>query len=131
MNFVMWLHHLDQHLTLALNSLHCPFTDAVWVLFSDKKVWYIMYAALAVLLFVRAGWKKALLVLLSVALTVLACDQFANLVKDSVARLRPVLQDSMIQYARKLHSLIKSDGGTGPVKSGNLHLQGANSCSFS
>ena len=27
--------------------------------------------------------------------------------------------------------LIKSDGGTGPVKSGNLHLQGANSRSES
>lgn len=103
MNFVMWLHHLDQHLTLALNSLHCPFTDAVWILFSDKKVWYVMYAVLAVLLFVRAGWKKALVVLLSVALTVLACDQFANLIKDSVARLRPVWDNWMV--AGGLHRL--------------------------
>jgi hypothetical protein len=31
----------------------------------------------------------------------------------------------------KINSLIKSDGGTGPVKSGNLHLQGANSRSES
>ena len=30
-----------------------------------------------------------------------------------------------------MNSLIKSDGGTGPVKSGNLHLQGANSRSES
>lgn len=103
MNFVMWLHHLDQHLTLDLNSLHCPFTDTVWILFSDKKVWYLMYAVLAVLLFVRAGWKKALVVLLSVALTVLACDQFANLIKDSVARLRPVWDNWMV--AGGLHRL--------------------------
>lgn len=37
----------------------------------------------------------------------------------------------MLQYPRKFNSLIKSDGGTGPVKSGNLHLQGANSRSES
>ena len=75
----------------------------MWILFSDKKVWYVMYAVLAVLLFVRAGWKKALVVLLSVALTVLACDQFANLIKDSVARLRPVWDNWMM--AGGLHRL--------------------------
>lgn len=32
---------------------------------------------------------------------------------------------------KKQNSLIKSDGGTGPVKSGNLLLQGANSRSIS
>lgn len=90
------LHHIDQNITLAINSLHSPFTDAVWMLFSDKKVWYIMYAALVVLLFVRLGWKKALVVLVSVALTVAACDQFSNLIKDSVARLRPVWDNYML-----------------------------------
>ena len=103
MSWIMFLHHLDQHLTLALNSLHSPLSDAVWILFSDKKVWYLMYLVLAVLLFRRAGWKKALVVLVSVALTVAACDQFANLIKYSVARLRPVWDNWMV--AGGLHRL--------------------------
>ena len=97
MKLIHYLHHLDQDLTLALNSLHSPFTDAVWVLFSDRKIWYLLYLVLAVLLFVRLGWKKALVVLVSVILTVVACDQFANLVKNSVARLRPCWDSYMVE----------------------------------
>ena len=94
---------LDQNITLAINSLHSPPTDALWVLFSDKRVWYLMYFALAVLLFVRLGWKKALITLFGVALTVAACDQGANLVKDGVARLRPVWDNYMVSHG--LHRL--------------------------
>ena len=93
---VYGLHHLDQEATLAVNSLSSPFTDGVWMLFSDRKVWYLLYAALALMLFVRMDWKKALVVLVSVALTVVACDQAANLVKYSVARLRPVWDNYMV-----------------------------------
>lgn len=100
---VYGLHHLDQEATLAVNSLNSPFTDGVWMLFSDRKVWFVLYAALAVLLFVRLGWKKALAVLAAVALVVLACDQTANLVKYSVARLRPVWDNYMV--AGGLHRL--------------------------
>jgi len=97
------LHCIDREATLAVNSLSSPFTDGVWMLFSDRKVWFVLYAALAVLLFVRLGWKKALTVLASVALVVVACDQTANLVKYSVARLRPVWDNYMV--AGGLHRL--------------------------
>ncbi len=96
MNFLNLLVGLDRDATLALNSLHSPFTDAVWMLFSDKKVWYLLYLALAVLLFLRMGWKKALIVLASVILSVVACDQGANLVKDAVCRLRPCWDSGML-----------------------------------
>ena len=94
---VRFLHHLDQDVTLAINGLHTPFTDAMWVLFSDRKVWIVLYLALALLLFVRLGWKKSLVVLAAVGLTVLACDQCANLFKYSVARLRPMWDSYMIE----------------------------------
>ncbi len=103
MKLIGFLHHLDQDVTLALNSLHTPFTDAVWMLFSDKQIWYLMYLALAVLMFTRMSWKKALIVILSLALTVAACDQFSNLIKYSVARLRPVWDNYMV--AGGLHRL--------------------------
>ena len=28
-------HHVDQQITLAVNALHCPASDAVWQLFSN------------------------------------------------------------------------------------------------
>ena len=97
MSFIHGIERFDQDLTLAVNSLHCSFSDAVWTLFSDRKIWYLLYLALAVLLFVRLGWKKALIVLSSVILTVVACDQCANLVKYSVARLRPCWDSYMVE----------------------------------
>ena len=66
MNLLNLADSLDRAATLALNSLHVPLTDAVWMLFSDKKVWYPFYLIMVVLLFTRMNWKKALIVLVSV-----------------------------------------------------------------
>ena len=96
MNLLNLLSFLDREATLALNSLHVPLTDAVWMLFSDKKVWFPLYLILIVLLFLRMNWKKALIVLVSAVLAVVACDQLANLVKDAVCRLRPCWDSRML-----------------------------------
>lgn len=96
MNLLNLADGLDRAATLALNSLHVPLTDAVWMLFSDKKVWYPFYLIMVVLLFTRMNWKKALIVLVSVVLAVVACDQLANLVKASVCRLRPCWDSYML-----------------------------------
>jgi len=96
MKFINYLHHLDQNITLWINSFHCDFSDSVWMLFSDRNIWILMYVIIAAALFVRLGWKKALIVLASVGLTVGACDQFANLIKDSVCRLRPSWDSYML-----------------------------------
>ena len=90
------LEALDKELTLAVNSLHTGFTDSVWLLFSDRQVWYLLYLALALLLFLRMDWKKAVVVLASVVLTVVACDQFANLIKETAGRLRPCWDAYMV-----------------------------------
>lgn len=96
MNLLNLLDSLDREATLALNSLHVPFTDALWMLFSYKKVWIPLYLVLLVLLFTRMSWKKALVVLGSVLLAILACDQGANLVKAAVCRLRPCWDSNML-----------------------------------
>ncbi|MCQ2182497.1 MAG: phosphatase PAP2 family protein [Bacteroidales bacterium] len=87
--FLRQMHHIDQDVTLAINSLNCPFTDQIWMFFSAKTVWFPMYLAVAVFFFVRLGWKKAIPAVLACVLTVVACDQCGNLVKDAVERLRP------------------------------------------
>lgn len=37
------MEQLDQTITLWLNGLHCPFTDGMWLLFSNRTVWIPLY----------------------------------------------------------------------------------------
>ena len=79
----------DKSATLYLNSWHTPFTDSVWMFFSNKWVWVALYALILVYLFVRLGWKRALLAVLAIGLTIVCCDQLANVFKHWIARPRP------------------------------------------
>ncbi|MBO4604996.1 MAG: phosphatase PAP2 family protein [Bacteroidales bacterium] len=95
---------LDRAWTLAINSLHTPFTDSMWVFFSGKTVWIPLYVLVVVLLIWRLGWKKGLVMILTTALCILCVDQFANLIKNAVARPRPGCDPEML--AAGLHVLI-------------------------
>lgn len=83
------MEQLDQSVTLWLNGLHCPFTDSMWLFFSDRSVWIPLYLLVAVLMVWRLGWKRGLAYVLLTALAILCVDQFANLIKNWVARPRP------------------------------------------
>ena len=65
------IHELDQQVTLAMNSWHSGITDPIMQFFSNIPIWIPMYVIVAVFLFVRLGWKKAIVVTVSVALTFL------------------------------------------------------------
>lgn len=97
MNIIEHLHHLDQDISLAINSLYSPFTDQLMQFMSDKKVWAPLYLLIAILIFRRLGWKRALISIIAIVLTITACDQFSNLIKDSVARLRPCYSTYMLE----------------------------------
>lgn len=90
------LHELDQHVTLFINGFHSPWSDQVMLLFSHVRIWFPMYAVIAILFFWRLGWKKGLVTLLTCVLCVVLCDQIANLFKDGIARLRPCQDQKMI-----------------------------------
>lgn len=86
---------LDQNLLLALNAHHNSFFDPIMWLFSDKLFWAPLYAWFLWLLykqFPRHYWT----VILAVILMIVASDQFCNLAKNGVMRLRPT-QDPGIQ----------------------------------
>lgn len=102
------IHEFDQQVTLAINNWHSDITDPIMQFFSSIPVWIPMYVLVAVFLFIRLGWKRALIAIASVALTFLLCDQFANFVKDTVARLRPCHDDVMISGG--LH-MLEGKGG--------------------
>lgn len=102
------LEQLDKAITLAINSLHCEAGDYLWEIFSSNSVWFPMYIFIAYMLLRRLGTKKGLVVILSLALGVVICDQFANLIKDSVERLRPCYDSYMT--ANGLHIVEKRGG---------------------
>lgn len=83
------MEELDRTLTLAINSLHCPASDAFWSTLSGKYCTAIVYLIIIGIMFWRLGWKKALLMLVTTALILGLEDQVCNLIKDTVCRLRP------------------------------------------
>ena len=96
MNWIWQLHALDRELTLAINSLHCTVFDYLWLLFSNREIWFVMYAVVVFFLFRRLGWRRALLWVVAIVLMIVCCDQGSNLVKDLVARWRPCKDPYML-----------------------------------
>lgn len=96
-SFWQEIHRFDQEITLCINSIHTEFTDVIMKVFSNIQVWIPMYVIVVVFLFMRLGWKKALIVTASVALAFGMCDQFSNFIKDTVGRVRPCNDDFMLQ----------------------------------
>lgn len=90
------IHKADQLITLEINSWDSPITDPIWQFFSDKLVWAPMYAAIIALLMWKLGWKRGLMVLAGALLTFGFCDQFSNLVKHAVERIRPLHDEFMV-----------------------------------
>jgi undecaprenyl-diphosphatase len=89
------LHQFDQQVTLAINSWSTPVTDPLWQFFSNIPVWIPMYVLIVALLVWRLGWKKGLIIVLAAAATFGFCDQFSNLIKDLVGRVRPLNDEFM------------------------------------
>ena len=90
------LQALDERITLVINSLHFEAGDHFWQFFSMAEVWFPLYAAVLFVLVRRLGWKKGLMMVLALVITVVACDQVANLVKNTVCRLRPCYNSEMV-----------------------------------
>ena len=90
------LQALDERITLAINSLHFEAGDHFWQFFSSAEVWFPMYAAVLFMMVWRLGWKKGLVAVMAMVLTVIACDQIAGLVKELVRRLRPCYNTDMV-----------------------------------
>ena len=103
-----WIQSLDETITLFINSFHCKPGDHIWQLFSLKETWFPLYALVLYYLIRRLGWKKGLVLALSLALTVLACDQLSNVLKEAVGRLRPCYNADMLSSG--LHVLESRSG---------------------
>ncbi|MDD4192319.1 MAG: phosphatase PAP2 family protein [Mangrovibacterium sp.] len=78
----------DRSLFLYLNGGHTPFRDAVMTFFTGTAFWILFYVPLIYFILKKYG-VKAIVILVLLALAILVSDQSANLVKDTVQRLRP------------------------------------------
>jgi undecaprenyl-diphosphatase len=94
----------DKELFIWLNSLGNESWDAFWIAATNMFSWIPLYLFLFFLIFKAFGWKKGLILVLITALMVTFSDQFANLIKHSVERLRPNNDPSINQFIRILHT---------------------------
>lgn len=74
----------------ALNGCHTPFWDNFMWLYSGKFVWLPLGAFIILMLVYKKDWRQSLLILLSIGLLVLLCDQFSShICKPYFMRFRP------------------------------------------
>lgn len=81
---------LDEQMLLWCNSFHTQWLDSVMMTITGRWTWIPLYAVLVALLFLRCGWRRALVYILGVALTITLADQLcATWIRPAVGRLRP------------------------------------------
>lgn len=86
--------NLDQSLLLFLNSFHNDFWDKAVTIFTSIEIWIPFY--LLIIYFIIKTYKKnAVYILILIGLSIAVGDQFTNLIKNSVERLRPT-QDPIL-----------------------------------
>ena len=95
-DFIQHLETIDQNVSLWINSFHTELTDKIWLFFSDRLIWLPLYLLVLGLIIHKRGWKRGLLAVLFIALIILTSDQFCNLIKNTVCRLRPSNNPAMI-----------------------------------
>lgn len=80
----------ERELFFALNGSELTFLDQFMWLFSGKIVWLPLAAFILIVLTYKIPWRESVLVLLSIALVVTLCDQFASQIcKPLFERYRP------------------------------------------
>ncbi len=80
---------LDKKVFVFLNGLGSEQFDGMWLLITKQLHWTPFFLFIFYLLFKKVGWKHLLLIAVSIAVMITFTDQFTNLVKNSVQRLRP------------------------------------------
>lgn len=81
---------LDKEVFVFLNGLGSEKYDALWLLITKQLHWTPFFIIILYLVYKKLGnWKQFLVVVVAIALLITVTDQFTNLVKYTVQRLRP------------------------------------------
>ena len=88
------LKQIDQSLLLFLNSFHNSFWDKAVTIFTSVEIWIPFY--LLIIYFIVKTYKRnSIYILIMIGLSIVLSDQFANVIKNFVERLRPT-QDPIL-----------------------------------
>jgi undecaprenyl-diphosphatase len=79
----------DQHLFVFLNNLGSITYDGFWLFLTKQTHWTPFFLVLLLVIYKKIGWKQTLFLLVFMAALITFTDQFTNLVKNNVQRLRP------------------------------------------
>ena len=80
----------DKELLVALNGSSSPFLDGVMMAITETTTWIPLFACLLYAVIRNNNWRGSLLIILTVALLVTLCDQFASgFCKPYFHRFRP------------------------------------------
>lgn len=80
---------LDKELLIYLNSLGSEQWDSFWLLITNQFYWAPLFILVFYLVIKKYTWKKGIFMILAMIVLVAFSDQFTNLIKNNVARLRP------------------------------------------
>lgn len=97
----------DRELLVFLNNLGNEQWDPFWLFITNQFNWIPLFVLILYLIVKRFGWKNAAIVILTMAVLVTFSDQFTNLIKNTVGRIRPN-NDPGINY--QLRNLINPGG---------------------
>ena len=81
--------HLDKNLLIFLNNLGSEQWDPIWLVITNQLYWSPLFIFIFYLTVKTFGWKRGGFMIVSMILLVAFSDQFTNLIKNSVQRLRP------------------------------------------
>ena len=79
----------DKELLIYLNNLGSENWDTLWLGITHQFNWAPLFIFIIFLVIKNFGWKRGGVVIISMILLVAFSDQFTNLIKNSVERLRP------------------------------------------
>lgn len=83
-----FIRQIDQSLLLFLNGFHNSFWDKAVTIYTSVQIWIPLYA-LIIYVIIKTFKRNAIYILVLIGLAIVLSDQFTNLIKFSVQRLRP------------------------------------------
>jgi undecaprenyl-diphosphatase len=90
----------DQQLFVFLNNLGSAAYDEFWLFLTKQTHWTPFFLVLLLVIYKKVGWKQTLFLLLFMAALITFTDQFTNLVKNTVQRLRPCNTPNLLGHIR-------------------------------
>ena len=81
---------MDETLLLLINGLHSEYWDGVVMATTYRFTWIPLYVVMAYCILRSEGWRKGLLTVIGIALTIVIADQLgAGIIRPLCERLRP------------------------------------------